>query len=211
MILRYLIISTLLFSKLILAAGVDVRVVDDKKNPVQHAIILAYAISDVEQPQQITKAEMRQEERQFSPFVLPVATNTEITFPNKDKVRHHVYSFSDAKSFELKLYRDFAGEPILFDSPGIVELGCNIHDWMLAYIYVTEAEFFGSTSESGELQLNLPEGEYRIEYWHPYANDAEQVLIKTVNITGGNVISLNYATQLEEVDDFSTGFDDYEY
>ena len=75
---------------------------------------------------------------EFVPHVKPVVVGSPVYFPNKDDVRHHVYSFSPAKRFELPLYSGTPAAPVVFDRPGIVAIGCNIHDWMLGYIYVAE-------------------------------------------------------------------------
>ena len=77
---------------------------------------------------------MNQINKQFAPHVLVVQKNTEVTFPNADNVFHHVYSFSPTKQFELKLYKEFTAEPLFFEQAGIVDIGCNIHDWMLGYM-----------------------------------------------------------------------------
>ncbi|MDZ7683746.1 MAG: methylamine utilization protein [Gammaproteobacteria bacterium] len=110
---------------------------------------------------------MDQKSKAFRPYVLPVRVGTEVSFPNSDQIRHHVYSFSPAKRFEIRLYHGEPGETVTFDEPGIVALGCNIHDNMVGYIYVTEAVSFGRTNASGEVQLNLPPGTQMIRAWHP--------------------------------------------
>ena len=77
---------------------------------------------------------MNQIDKQFAPHVLVVQSGTDISFPNADNLFHHVYSFSPTKQFELKLYKEFTAEPLRFEQAGIVDIGCNIHDWMLGYI-----------------------------------------------------------------------------
>lgn len=109
-----------------------------------------------------------QRERQFDPHVSAIRTNTLVKFPNSDNIRHHVYSFSPAKRFELRLYHGTTAEPVLFDRPGEVVLGCNIHDSMLAYIYVVDSEHFGVADKQGEISLTgVPPGQYQLEIHHP--------------------------------------------
>ena len=111
--------------------------------------------------------EIEQRGRQFLPLVSVIQTGTAVNFPNNDNVRHHVYSFSPAKVFELKLYSGVAGQAIVFDKPGTVVLGCNIHDSMVAFIHIVEAPWFAKSSLSGEARLpSLPPGNYRLKAWH---------------------------------------------
>jgi plastocyanin len=114
------------------------------------------------------KAVMVQQFQQFAPFVLPIQVGTTVEFPNRDPFRHHVYSFSPAKSFELKLYGGDRKEQVTFDRPGVVALGCNIHDNMLAYIYVVDTPYFATSGQDGGATLkDLPAGTYKVAVWHP--------------------------------------------
>ena len=100
--------------------------------------------------------------------MLAVRTGTSVSFPNSDDIRHQVYSFSPAKRFELRLYQGTPSEPVLFDKPGLVVLGCNIHDWMLGYIYVTDDPWFAVSDEHGRAAIaDLPAGRYAVTLWHP--------------------------------------------
>lgn len=114
------------------------------------------------------KALMVQEGQAFDPFVLPVQVGTTVEFPNRDSFRHHVYSFSPAKPFELKLFGGTETQVVTFDKEGVVALGCNIHDNMLAYVYVVPTPYFAKTDEAGKATLaNLPAGSYTVKVWHP--------------------------------------------
>jgi len=113
-----------------------------------------------------TVAQMGQHDKQFSPLVLVVQTGTAVLFPNFDTVRHHVYSFSPIKSFDLKLYSGTPAEPVVFDKPGVAELGCNIHDRMSAHIVVVDTPQFGKTDAQGQLKLDLPPGDHTLRLWH---------------------------------------------
>lgn len=108
---------------------------------------------------------MNQIDKQFSPRVLAVKTGQLVDFPNSDNIRHHIYSFSDAKPFEVRLYSGEEADPVMFDSPGVVVLGCNIHDQMLGYIYVSDAAQAWTTDSKG--QTELPESISEFVFWHP--------------------------------------------
>lgn len=114
-----------------------------------------------------TRADMAQRERQFQPHVLVVQTGTAVNFPNFDTVRHHVYSFSPVKTFDIKLYSGTPAEPIVFDKPGVATLGCNIHDRMSAHIVVVDTPLFARTDAQGLARLDLPAGEHVLKTWHP--------------------------------------------
>ncbi|MGB3126505.1 MAG: methylamine utilization protein [Pseudomonas sp.] len=140
------------------------------------------------------KADMDQRGQQFAPRVLAVHTGTQIRFPNSDNIRHQVYSFSAAKRFELRLYEGTPADPLLFDKPGVVVLGCNIHDWMLGYVYVTDDPRFGVSDAQGRVRLDgLPAGTYHVTVWHPQLADMQPLDGGTVNVPASG---LNHAVQL---------------
>jgi plastocyanin len=147
-----------------LAASLVVVVRDARDAPVSGAVV--YAIPEgrrVASPART--AVMDQEDRRFVPHVLAVQTGTAVSFPNSDNVRHQVYSFSPAKKFQLPLYAGTPRKPIVFDTPGVVALGCNIHDRMSAYIVVVDTPHFGVT-ESGRVELmDLSAGSYDVRLW----------------------------------------------
>lgn len=107
-------------------------------------------------------------DKTFVPHVAVIRSGTAVKFPNRDDIRHHVYSFSPAKTFELPLYKGTPAEPVVFDQPGVVVLGCNIHDFMQGYIYVTDAPYYAVTGADGGARLSgVPAGRYRLHAWHP--------------------------------------------
>jgi len=112
--------------------------------------------------------EIEQAAKRFTHRVSVVTLGSEVAFPNRDKVRHHVYSFSPTKTFELKLYAGTPANPVLFDKAGIAVLGCNIHDNMVAWVVVVETPYHGLSSADGKVKLdNVPPGSYRLRSWHP--------------------------------------------
>jgi plastocyanin len=111
--------------------------------------------------------EISQAKRTFTPRVTLITTGTKVTFPNFDTVRHHVYSFSPIKTFELKLYAGVPNLPITFDKPGFAVLGCNIHDTMAAWVVVADTPWHARSAANGQAHIeNIPPGAYRLRVWH---------------------------------------------
>jgi plastocyanin len=116
----------------------------------------------------VAHAAIEQRGREFIPWMTVVQTGTSVDFPNNDTVRHHVYSFSEPKRFEIKLYAGKPGQPIVFDKPGQVDIGCNIHDWMEAHVLIVDTPYFARTGADGRATIaGVPAGRYRLRLWHP--------------------------------------------
>jgi len=152
-----------------LAAEVTLLVTDATGKPVTDAVVAFY---DGKTPAANPNAagKIVQKNKLFNPKVTIVQTGTSINFPNEDTVRHHVYSFSPAKKFELKLYAGVPTNPIPFEQAGVVTLGCNIHDSMVGYIYVVDTPFFAKTDDKGKAVLKLSDGSYNYQAWLPGQN-----------------------------------------
>lgn len=150
------------------AATVQVDVADAEGRPLADAVVFLESSEARKLAKPLPEVEMAQEGRQFVPAVLVVPTGTSVSFPNRDKVRHHVYSFSPAKKFELKLYSGTPSNPVVFDQQGVVVLGCNIHDRMVGWVVVVDTPFFGRTAAAtGRVQIdNVPPGRYTLRTWH---------------------------------------------
>lgn len=134
-----------------------------------------------------TTIDIEQKGRQFNPLVSVVQAGANVNFPNRDKVRHHVYSFSPAKKFELKLYSGVPTKPVLFDKPGTVVLGCNIHDAMLAFIHIVETPYFAKTNPSGVATIsNIPEDSYELKVWHYALQTENKAAQQVITIKSGN-------------------------
>ena len=150
------------------AADLTVDVLDDGGRPARNVVVIATPKAPVTAARSATMVEMDQVDRQFSPYVLAVQTGTAVLFSNNDSVAHQVYSFSPTKRFELALYHGKPREPVVFDRPGIVTVGCNIHDNMVGYLYVTDAPWFGTTGKNGRWRASdVPAGEYDLQVWSP--------------------------------------------
>ena len=146
---------------------------DQEGKAVEDAVLLATPTDLTKLPHSKPPDEIvDQIDKEFVPHVKPVLAGSLVHFPNKDNIRHHVYSFSPVKIFELPLYSGKTAPPVLFDKPGVVILGCNIHDWMLGYIYVSDTPFFAKTQQDGKASIEgLPAGEYLVRLWHPRMGD----------------------------------------
>jgi plastocyanin len=150
------------------AADVTVSVLDSVGHGVAGVVIIAESDTVPPEKHVARTATMDQQHMQFVPRILIIQTGTGVDFPNSDQIQHQVYSFSAPKTFKLSLYAGHKYPPIVFDRPGLVTLGCNIHDGMIGYIYVTDSPFFGRSDAAGQLQLHgLPAGNYKLSAWHP--------------------------------------------
>ena len=192
--------ALMLVSHTAAAGDLVVSVTNDKGEPLENAVV---SLTPKFQPTQTMPkgedAEMRQQNTLFAPFVLPVQTGTNVSFPNFDEARHHVYSFSKAKRFELRLYGRDESRSIEFEQPGVVALGCNIHDNMLAYIYVTDAPIFKKTDAQGKVELlNLEDGQYDVDVWHPGQRNKGAPETMAVEV-GGTPSELSLSIRLRRV------------
>ncbi|MGZ3279472.1 MAG: methylamine utilization protein [Caulobacteraceae bacterium] len=144
------------------------------------------------QTYQVTQADIR-----FNPFVLIVPVGAEVQFPNKDKVRHHVYSFSPAKRFELKLYGKDDTRRVTFDLPGVVSLGCNIHDQMMGFVFVSDTPYVAKTGPNGEAVLDgLPSGPGTITVWHPFLRGRYNEMAQSLSIPNQGATRAAFALNL---------------
>lgn len=159
---------------ILLAAGLEARagnlevyVATAAGKPAEDAAVVLEPLSGApSQPPRTAAIEQR--EREFRPYLTIVQAGAAVEFPNRDPFKHHVYSFSPAKTFEIKLYAGKPAQPVVFDKPGEVALGCNIHDWMEAYVLVVNTRHFAKTGADGRAVVSdLPPGRYRLQLWHP--------------------------------------------
>ena len=175
-------------------ASIEVRARDASGMPVPDAAVYAIASSGATEARS-ARATLEQADREFVPYVSVIQQGTTVTFPNRDPILHHVYSFSPAKAFEIKLYTGKSPSEILFDKSGVVTLGCNIHDWMIAYIVVVPTPHFARTDAAGVARLrDLPAGSYEVRAWHPQQRAAlvphTLALDASTNPTAGFIFDL---------------------
>jgi hypothetical protein len=181
--------------------GIDINatVTDQQGKPVADAVVVAVPVDgNLRLPAKPRDGTVDQVDKQFAPKVTAVAVGTSVTFPNNDNIRHQVYSFSPAKRFELPLYAGVPAQPIVFDKPGVVVLGCNIHDWMVAYVYVSESPYFGKTDASGKVTLaDLPPRAYVVRVWHPQAEAPEETTRKSIDASRTRVVDVEWALKIK--------------
>ena len=172
------------------AADLTVSVRGDDGAPLADAVVVVHPAAGsgpVSAIHYSWPAVMTQQNIAFNPYVLIVPLGSTVGFPNRDKVRHHVYSFSAAKKFELKLYGQQEERTVTFDKAGVVALGCNIHDSMIGYIYVADTPFAAKTNAAGEAVIRgLPGGAGALTVWHPDMK-ARNPVDKTLNLAAGAV------------------------
>ena len=180
------------------AATLNAAVTDDQGKPVADAVVWATPLAPAPAPtRRAPVAILDQQNREFIPYVLPVEVGTSITFPNNDNIRHHVYSFSPARKFELPLYSGVPAAPVLFATPGTVVLGCNIHDWMLAYVQVVSTPYFARTGAGGDARLpGLPTGAYEVRVWHPRLKGAPEATAQRVTLAATDAGQLGFVIAL---------------
>jgi plastocyanin len=172
---------------------------DDKGKPVADAIVVAVPMDGVIRPPSRTReAIVDQINREFEPKVTAVLAGTAVIFPNHDDVRHQVYSFSPAKRFELPLYAGVPSQPVLFDRPGVVVLGCNIHDWMVGYVYVSDSPYFAKTGKDGKAMLtDLSPRAYIVRVWHPQLEGTEEATKKNVDASRSRSVAVAWTLKLK--------------
>ena len=175
------------------AAELSVTVLNAAGAAVKGAVVVAEPVQSKVPQKPKQSAVMDQRDLQYVPDVLVIQTGTAVEFPNSDNVRHQVYSFSSAKAFQLALYKGDAHAAITFDRPGLVTLGCNIHDAMVGYIFVTDSPWYGRTDERGSLQLHeLAAGAYTVRLWHPLMDEGNAPLQTQIELHDGTVGTANF-------------------
>jgi plastocyanin len=181
------------------AAVLTASILERSGQPVADAVVTATPV-DAKLSRGLGETEgiIDQVDKTFVPYVTVVRVGTRVRFPNSDNIRHHVYSFSSPKRFELPLYSGKAAAPVLFDKPGIVVMGCNIHDWMVGYVYVVETPYFGKTERDGTVQLrDLAPGDYIVQVWHPEMEVSEQTTARTVRFEEQAAVAATWTIDLQ--------------
>jgi len=189
-------LAVVLWSPWLACAGtVQVQVQDSAGKPLPNAVIFLESPEAKAAVKPTNSSEIEQVARQFQPAVSVVSTGSSVTFPNHDTVRHHVYSFSPIKPFELKLYSGVPANPVVFGKSGVAVLGCNIHDNMVAWVLVVDTPYFGKTDVDGMLTLsNVPNGNYKLRTWHNSLAVGAAAAEQATSVTnGGPVVTVKLA------------------
>ena len=135
---------------------------------------------------------MDQRNLEFVPHILPILVGATVQFPNNDKVEHNVFSLSRTKQFNLGSYKTGESKSVVFDKPGIVELRCDVHAEMAAYILVLKNPYFALTDEKGRFEIpdsrylnrigltgieKLPPGKYFVRTWHEKLKSQREAVV----------------------------------
>ncbi|WP_183085275.1 methylamine utilization protein [Trinickia fusca] len=178
------------------AAPLRALVVDQRGTPIPDAVVYAEPVDGKLPPPKRPQAVIDQIKRRFVPLVSVVRTGTAVTFPNKDNIEHDVYSFSPAKRFELHLYHGVPAKPVMFDKPGLVVMGCNIHDQMIAYLLVVDTPWFAKTDAHGEASIDdVPPHTYKLTVWHYRMLDPDR--LPSRNVAAGSGGPARFTLQLK--------------
>lgn len=152
------------------AAGIIATVTDDAGRPLPDAVVSVVANGDthIAPSALLATATIDQRDETFVPTVVVVQRGGSVVFRNSDRTRHHIYSFSPIRQFEFVQKPDDISPVVSFDMPGVAAIGCNIHDNMIAYVFVTEAPRAAVTDSQGRAEIgDLPAGNFTATVWHP--------------------------------------------
>lgn len=163
------------------AASLVLSLTDQDNNPVTDAVVYVQTIDGKPLTSTPQSVQVDQVNEMFVPHVRATTVGSTVSFPNSDHIRHHIYSFSEAKSFEVPLYIGQPAAPTLFDKAGLVTLGCNIHDHMLGYILILATPYFAEIRDGQGFIDKLPAGELAVEIWHPRLAN-EEVIHRTLSV-----------------------------
>jgi plastocyanin len=174
---------TALLSHGVGAVEVSIELHDRSGAPLAEAVVALYAHDHVASAAAVpSEYKMDQVDKQFMPRLLAIRAGDRVSFPNSDNIRHHVYSFSPANTFELPLYRGIPSAPVTFSRAGKVVLGCNIHDRMSAHIYVLDTPLFARTTAGRHVFPGIAPGDYEVAVFHPRQRDSEEGVRQALHI-----------------------------
>ncbi|MEQ8954850.1 MAG: methylamine utilization protein [Gammaproteobacteria bacterium] len=198
---RLLLYVLTMLAQPVLAQQLTLTITDDEGSPLPDVVV--EVLLDGAQSNSAGEPamfEIDQLDKEFVPSVTAITVGSQVSFPNSDDILHHVYSFSPARTFNIPLYGRGENNSFFetFNQPGLVEIGCNIHDWMLAYIYVAESELSAISNEQGIAVLNgIPAGEHSIRIWHSRMAATEDAPEQRQRFVAGQPVSLTVALELQ--------------
>ena len=169
------------------AAALEVRVADARGAPVVEAVVTAVArgaTAILPAPAAATHV-IDQKNETFIPYIEVFRPGDMVVFHNSDRTRHHAYSFAPARQFEFVLSPGESSTPLRLDRVGVIAVGCNIHDRMITYFYVTDAPYVARTGADGRARLELPSGSFEVRAWHPRQRPGSSDTARSVRIDPG--------------------------
>jgi plastocyanin len=180
-----------------IAATVDVSVVDSNGAPAANAVVTlapdeTTAVIASRTPE---KSIIDQRHETFLPLVVVIRKGGEVIFTNNDVTMHQVYSFSPIRRFQFEIDKGQTSRPVVFDNPGVAAIGCNIHDNMVAYVFVAGAPFAVVADAGGHAEIrDVPDGRYFADVWHPQLRVGRKPAPRTLTVGGGRTkLSLSVA------------------
>lgn len=183
------------------AQRLSVQLNDGEGNPVNGAVIEIFLPEEMRAAYRPSVGtEVDQLDKEFAPHVSTVVVGNSVMFPNSDDILHHVYSFSPISTFNIPLYGKGTQDDYnqVFDTVGVIEIGCNIHDWMLAYIYVSETSLNSISDDSGQAILEaIPTGTFELRIWHPRLAEQDVAMTHTIEFVEGEETILDYTLELQ--------------
>jgi plastocyanin len=193
-------VSFVLLNSLASAQGVVLRLHNNDGEPVVDAVmeLLSDSVSNSTSTA-VQEVEIDQRDKEFIPSITTVVAGGSASFPNSDDILHHVYSFSPAKTFDTPLYGSEVDRQYreVFDVPGVIEIGCNIHDWMLAYIYVGQSPLMAISDEQGFVSLTgMAPGSYTLRVWHSRLDEPQNYMEQEIVIEAGRTTELEMTVEL---------------
>jgi plastocyanin len=179
------------------AAELTVRVVDAAGAPVENAVATFTPATPVSTPIRFSwPYQVAQQNLQFNPYILIVPVGATVRFPNLDRVRHHVYSFSNGNRFELELFGRDESRSHQFTQAGIAAVGCNIHDQMQAYIVIVDTPFVGRTTNTGSVVISGASGAGTLRVWHPNLRARGGAMSRPVTLAATGAAQESFTVQL---------------
>ena len=185
---RLALIAVLSSAAVAQAASVSVVVTDPAGHALGDAVVMLEPVGAPLPAKPMAGVQIAQKDLAFNPAVTVVTVGTPVLFPNQDTVKHHVYSYSAAKTFQIKLYAGVPHTPIVFDKPGVAVLGCNIHDSMIAWVVVTDTPLWARSAASGAARvLDVPPGNYQMHVWHASLAETTPPQLLPLTVAAGDV------------------------
>lgn len=188
-----------LFSASLYGAPLQVTVLDSAGQPITGAVVFLESAAASAAVRAAAPVNIVQRDKTFIPEVTVIPRGTAVTFPNEDTVRHHVYSFSPVKQFEIKLYVGTPANPVVFEQSGVAVLGCNIHDEMIAWVLVLDTPYYAQTDAAGMAEFGaIPVADYTLRVWHKniHEGDVPQIPIHINHKTAPQRITLEILTPI---------------
>ena len=196
-----LVLPVLVWPSPVAAQSLEVVLSDGDGEPVADAVIELLLPADLRaQFQAPAERIIDQIDKEFVPHVTTIVAGGEIGFPNSDAILHHVYSFSSPRTFNIPLYGrgENDGYRETFPDSGVVEIGCNIHDWMLAYIYIGESQLTAISTASGRAVLaDPPAGDFQLKIWHAQLDEPGNVMVRDISLIEGESTTIEVQFSLQ--------------